>query len=275
MEEEEEKPDDNSQLNVNTNRDCWGRLSGERTKLITVFPFGRLEVDPELDQVFEISDREPTTSEMLGSSMLHEATPPDRERDKISPDSFSFWDGLIRFPTELSTDTTGDSEGNTRTRTDTLDTRGVKLLSLLVSWDDLTVIVTSCTVFRVLLLDLKGSLTETLTREEDTELEEGKGMAAEPNWKSNTQSPLYEGSIRTQEYEYDNCSPLEESSSKLPEPSNNNCPSTFKTFSDEPEITATTSPLGTRIKTEAEEDCDEIVWRTVKVSEYDDPTSRE
>jgi hypothetical protein len=190
IEEEEDKPDDNSQLNVNTNRDCWGRLSGERTKLITVFPFERLEADTELDQVFEISESEPVTSEMLPSSTLHEATPPDREGDMISPNSFSFWDGLIRVPTKLSTDTSGDSEGNTRTRTDTLDTRGVKRLLPLVSWVDLTVIVTSCTVFKVWLFDLNESLIETLTRGEEIELEREEERAAESDSKFNTQSPL-------------------------------------------------------------------------------------
>jgi hypothetical protein len=124
---------------------------------------------------------------MLPSSTLHEATPPDREGDMISPNSFSFWDGLIRVPTKLIIDTTGDSEGNTRTRTDTLDTRGVKMLLVLVSWDDLTVIVTSCTVFKVWLFDLKESLTDTIARETELKLEAEK---TGPDPKFNTQSPL-------------------------------------------------------------------------------------
>jgi hypothetical protein len=186
IEEEEEKPDDNTQLNENTNWDCWGRVSGERTKLklTTVLTLDTLERDPELDQVFEVSDNEWATREIVTSSTLQEATPPDPEGDTISADSFSFWDGLIRVPLRLTRDTTGDSEGNTRTRTDTLDTRGLKLLLLLVSWDDLTVIVTSWTVFKVWLLDLKESLTDTLREEEGDE----EGVEAEV--KSSTQSPL-------------------------------------------------------------------------------------
>jgi hypothetical protein len=129
------------------------------TKLINTLPLVRLPLEP--DQLLEISEIERSTRERLPSSTLQEATPEEEDREMISAESFSFCDGLIRAPVRLTSETTGDSEGKTRTRTDTLAMR-----EELWSW---TVIVISWTVLRELLLDLKASRRETLTTADDNE----------------------------------------------------------------------------------------------------------
>jgi hypothetical protein len=148
IEDDDDAPDDKAQPKVNTNLDCWGRVSGGRTTLITIL-FLEIEFSEPDNHIrfFEISDNERSASEIPASSTLHEATP-DTDPDcipapgTISPDSFSFWEGLMRAPLKLTIEITGESEGNTRTLTDTLEIR----LSA-----DFTLIVTSCdqTVFEV------------------------------------------------------------------------------------------------------------------------------
>jgi hypothetical protein len=72
MIEDDETPDDKAQLKVNTNLDCWGRVSGGRTTLITIL-FLEIEFSEPDNHIrfFEISDNERSASEIPASSTLH------------------------------------------------------------------------------------------------------------------------------------------------------------------------------------------------------------
>lgn len=151
---------------MNTKVDCWGRVSGERIKLIIVFiVLVELDSDVVVDDVediekdFDMSDNAWSTSEIVPSSTLQEANPvietTETDRVVISPDNFNFWDGLILVPTKLEIEMTGDSEGNIFT---------VTVATAIRPSRDCTFIVSSWIVFNVLLLlllNLKVSFTDT------------------------------------------------------------------------------------------------------------------
>jgi hypothetical protein len=70
--EDDDTPDDKAQLKVNTNLDCWGRVSGGRTTLITILILEIEFSEPDNHiRFFEISDNERSASEIPASSTLH------------------------------------------------------------------------------------------------------------------------------------------------------------------------------------------------------------